>query len=96
MEEHTTPAHEGSATQSPTRPLGGYVRALLVVIGVPCMIAAALGAAGALTTGVFSGFDRLVVGAISIVVGAIGIASVGSAVTGRWYGAWRWIDGLLR
>ena len=96
METHTARAPEGSATQSATRPLGGYVRALLVVIGVPCMIASALGAAGALTTGVFSGFDRLVVGVISLVVGAIGIASVGSAVTGRWYGAWKWIDGMLR
>jgi hypothetical protein len=78
------------------RPLTGYVRALLVLIGVPCMLVSALGVAGALTVGVFDGYVRLLVGIASVVIGAVGIASVSSAVTARWSGLWKWIDGFFQ
>jgi hypothetical protein len=36
------------------------------------------------------------VGIAAAVVGAVGIASLSSAVTARWSGLWKWIDGLLQ
>ena len=60
------------------------------------MIASALGAAAVLTSGMFSGLERLLVGLVSAIVAAVGIASVSSAVTARWSGLWRWIDGFFQ